>query len=515
MPQEWEYGNAARQPAYDESTHQNPFAPIDYAAGLQDAGPQPGPMYAAPLYDQNGYPLNGGQDWYGAQGYPMADYGVPEYGAQYDQYPAQNAPGAPYTASMFAHQPTAVVPSGWQADPFNVQSAVRPWLDAPTPPAPVWAEEEPQNEPQPVYYAAADIPLRDAFTPAAPREKEQQTRETAPAEPEQKQKKRRPVRPARLLALIAAGIMLAICAVVGGGLIAELMRSEEDAAAFRAAYQEENGVDFYAGVAKVDLLPEGEEYPSTPTPEPTLFVPTPKPTPIIPIGKDFRGGEVDASAAEETPEPALRTRITNYPANPMRNITESLRTMIEENPEVVGRLVIDGVLDEMVMQRNNTHYLTHDSTGATSDSGAVFADQSCTFRLPPENLLLRGSSFVPGKVFEPLWQFVSGGSQFVANHMFARLTGLYEDEVYVLFAVLVADINPAGSRYFNYASNPTFTTDEAMMAYVESARASSLYNFTVDVTAGDRLLTLATVSNGDTNLVLMYRMVRQNETMGR
>ena len=34
MPQEWEAGNAARQPAYDES---NPFAPIDYNTRLQNS----------------------------------------------------------------------------------------------------------------------------------------------------------------------------------------------------------------------------------------------------------------------------------------------------------------------------------------------------------------------------------------------------------------------------------------------------------------------------------------------
>ena len=507
MPQQWENGNAARQPLYDESTAQNPFTPIDYAARLKNAGrqappAQPVPYAAQPVYDQ--------------QGYPGFNYGVESYTPQgYQQMPPPNA-GAPYTASMFAHQPTAVMPSGWQQPPFEEQSAVNFWQDVPMQmPAPVWAEEEPQNEPQPVYYSAADIPLRDAFTPAAPKEQKAAKEVAAPEQPKQKPPQRRPVRVARLLALIAAGVMLAICAVVGGGMVVELMRSEEDAAAFRAAYQEETGNEFYHAAAMVELLPEGEEYPATPTPEPTLFKPTPKPTPIGPVGNDFRGGTADASGTEGTPEPAMRTRLSNYPDNPMRNISPGLVKHYEANPEVVGHLVIDGLLDELVMHRNNTHYLTHDANGVTSDAGAVFADQSCAFRMPPENLLLRGSSFVQGKVFEPLWRFASGDTQFAAEHMFARLTSLYEDEVYVLFAVVEADIDPASSGYFNYASNPTFTTDEAMLAYVQSARARSIYNFNVDVDASDRLLTLATVNNSDTNLVLLYRMVRDNENAGR
>ena len=187
---------------------------------------------------------------------------------------------------------------------------------------------------------------------------------------------------------------------------------------------------------------------------------------------------------------------------------------MSENGDVIGRLVIPGVVDELVMQRNNTYYLTHDAIGTTCEYGAVFADQSCTLRMPPENLLLRGQGGVPGKTFAPLWQYVSGGSSFVAANMMARLTTLYEEENYVLFAVIVADGNASSSRYFNYASNPTFTTDEAMLRYVDTARQHSLYRFNVDVAASDRLLTLATLGSGQDTLVLMYRMVRDTENMG-
>ena len=196
------------------------------------------------------------------------------------------------------------------------------------------------------------------------------------------------------------------------------------------------------------------------------------------------------------------------------NLTESLRELYTGNPDVVGRLVISGLLDEMVMQRNNTYYLNHNAMGATAEHGAVFADQSCTLRMPPENLLLRGQGGVPGKTFAPLWQYVSGGSGFVSANMMARLSTLYEEENYVLFAVVVADNTPSSANYFNYASNPTYTTDEAMMLYVENARQHSIYQFNVDVLPSDRLLTLATLGNGQQTLVLMYRMVRDTENMG-
>lgn len=491
MPQEWENGNAARQPACDES---NPFAPIDYAARLQHSGRRrrqdrsaayrPGQMYAPPAPSAP----------------PMA---APEYEAPSYLQPQQAdgfAPGevgAPYSNALFTHEPTAVMPQGWNAAAFAAP--------------PVQPQQEAPQDPQPVYYAPADIPMRDPFTPAAPHEETVSPK--APPRAEKPRRQRSPLRLDRLLALLAAGLLLGICAVVLGRMVMDLLRNEREMEAFRSEYLEQNGVEVVHGAARVDLLPQGQTYAPTATPAPTAALPTP--TPVIPVY-----GALGLSQSQSDPQPQatdappLRTRLSAYPKNPMCNMNESLREMVAQNSDVIGRLVIPGVLDEMVMQRNNTYYLTHNAAGSACEYGAVFADQSCSLRLPPENLLLRGQGGVPGKAFAPLWQYVSGGSAFVSANMLARLTTLYEEETYVLFAVIVTDGNAGGDHSFNYASNPSFTTDEAMLRYVESARQHSAYQFHVDVAASDRLLTLATLGNGSNTLVLMYRMVRENESMG-
>lgn len=505
MPQEWESGNAARQPVYEEN---NPFAPIDIAGRLQqpirnrreNASYQPGQLYSGPK--PSAPPM-------AAPEYEIPSYLQPQNEWQPEQ-PVQDQAGAPYSAALFQHQATAMMPNTWDVQDFAEQPVQEPWQQAEMP---VWQEEEEQQEEYPVYFARDDIPMRDPFTPAEPKEEKQPKK--LPPKTEKKRRQRSPVRLDRLLALIAAGMMLLICAAVGGSLVLDLVRNEREVDAFRAEFENENGVDVYHAGAKVDLLPEGQTYVPTATPSPTIFAPTPSPTPIIPVY-----GALGLVEPENTPEPdataapGLRTRLTHYPKNPMCNITESLREMVAENSDVIGRLEIPGVLNETVMQRNNTYYLNHSAAGAACEYGAVFADQSCTLRMPPENLLLRGQGGVPGKTFAPLWQYVSGGSSFVSANMMARLSTLYEEENYVLFAVIVADTSSSSSSYFNYASNPTFTTDEAMMRYVESARQHSIYQFNVDVVPSDRLLTLATLGNGQNTLVLMYRMVRDTESMG-
>ena len=78
----------------------------------------------------------------------------------------------------------------------------------------------------------------------------------------------------------------------------------------------------------------------------------------------------------------------------------------------------------------------------------------------------------------------------------------------MLCAVIVASSLPSSPDYFNYAGYPSFVTDADMLSYVEAARAHSLYSFNVDVTASDRLLTLATLGSGTESLVLLYRQMR-------
>ena len=214
----------------------------------------------------------------------------------------------------------------------------------------------------------------------------------------------------------------------------------------------------------------------------------------------------EVSAPTDTPSP--RTRLTEYPGNPLKNVMESLIPLIDENSDVVGQLTIPGVLEEVVVQRNNTYYLTHNYRGSSSDAGAVFVDESCSLRSPPENLLLRGQGTIEGKVFAPLWQYATAGRDFVASATTAHLTTLYEEADYVLFAVIRASSNPSSPDYFNYAGYSSFATDADMLSYIETARTHSLYSFNVDVTASDRLLTLATLGSGNESLVLLFRQMR-------
>ncbi len=418
------------------------------------------------------------------------------------RFQSESGEACPYRGEPFVTDEIAAffgsVPDGdappRQADAFYADES-RPYSP---PPAGVYRQRSPFEE-APARTVPAGTP------PPSP----SAARQTAHGRP--------PVRPWRVASLAAAAAMLLFCAIVGGRIVVKLAQNECEMKEVRSAYLEREGVGLQSGASRVDLPPPGETF--TPTATPAVAI-TPTPTPVIPINENAIQSlnQRDNSAVEEavpvTPTPPARTKAASYADNPLRNVVESMRALHGEYPDVVARLEISGVLDEVVAQRNNTYYLTHNYRGGASEAGAVFVDESCSIQKPPENLLLRGQSSVEGKVFAPLWQYQTGGQSFASSAATLSLTTLYEEQRYVLFAVIVADSDPKKSGYFNYASHPTFATDEAMLSYVQSAQEHSLYRFNVDVAASDRLLTLATLGSADGRcLVLLYRMIRPGEAL--
>lgn len=359
------------------------------------------------------------------------------------------------------------------------------------------------------FYAGVESKKPEASRPAPHRPFAQKPAAAEKPKKSSKPPKEKPPKPpilwGRVAAIAAVAVMLLFCLIAGGKILMSLSANEREMAQVRQAYQEQQGQALEQAGVKVDLLPAGETF--TPTSTPQVFA-----APKAEAVQSGNGGETSADTVEEE---TIRTRLRRYPDNPLCNVLDSMKEISTEYPDVLARLYIPGVLDEYVVQRNNTYYLTHNYRGSLSDGGAVFLDRDCFISTPPENLLLRGEGNVAGVSFAPLWQYESGGIGFAAGACFAQLTTLYEDARYVLFSVIVADSDPAKPGYFDYASHDTFDTDAQMMEYVQSAADRSLYGFSVSVEPSDRLMTLATVSSRGNGkcLVLLFRMVREGEAV--
>ena len=262
------------------------------------------------------------------------------------------------------------------------------------------------------FYAGVESKKPESSRPAPHRPFAQKPAAAEKPKKSSKPPKEKPPKPpilwGRVAAIAAVAVMLLFCLIAGGKILMSLSANEREMAQVRQAYQEQQGQALEQAGVKVDLLPAGETF--TPTSTPQVFA-----APKAEAVQSGNGGETSADTVEEE---TTRTRLRRYPDNPLCNVLDSMKEISTEYPDVLARLYIPGVLDEYVVQRNNTYYLTHNYRGSLSDGGAVFLDRDCFISTPPENLLLRGEGNVAGVSFAPLWQYESGGIGFAAGACF-------------------------------------------------------------------------------------------------
>ncbi|SDM72972.1 class B sortase [Acetanaerobacterium elongatum] len=187
----------------------------------------------------------------------------------------------------------------------------------------------------------------------------------------------------------------------------------------------------------------------------------------------------------------------------------------DKNHDTVGWLYIPSTdIDNSVLQSfDNSYYIRRDEQRNNSVYGCYFVDCDCPVGTAQElarNTIIYGHSDLKdsadGKRFSQLFKF--------ADEAFAKATpNVYfstaqQDLVWRVFAAFYTKTT------FNYIqNNPSDTQFERM---IQKAREGSLYNYDVDVTGSDKILTLSTCSvkygsDGTGRFVVMARLLRDGE----
>lgn len=203
-----------------------------------------------------------------------------------------------------------------------------------------------------------------------------------------------------------------------------------------------------------------------------------------------------------------------YPNNPTLRVSSVFYELQRQNPDIVGWLKIDGVLEEPVLQRDNEYYLTHNVRHEKSVTGALFLEESCNLDAVPTQIVIHGHNMKEGAMFGSLKKYKVKDASFYRSHPFIEFNTIYENSRYVIFAVAEVDIRSGNVAHLPFWYQSRFSSVSAFESYVQKARALSQYRCNVDVVPGDRLLTLATCNGSEENkrLVVMARRIRENES---
>ncbi len=187
--------------------------------------------------------------------------------------------------------------------------------------------------------------------------------------------------------------------------------------------------------------------------------------------------------------------------------------LYSKNQDIFAWLKLEGIkeIDFPITQRDNSFYVSHDFYGRKSAAGAPFLDASCSVMPSSENMIVHAHNMKNGTMFGKLNHLLD--EETLKNHPLASFKTLYEDSMFVPFAVSVISLDPGSARYVPLIKSE-FQTLSEREHYVDSLIEFSSYSLPVDVLAQDELLTLVTCHGNEDSerLVVGYRKLREDET---
>lgn len=238
------------------------------------------------------------------------------------------------------------------------------------------------------------------------------------------------------------------------------------------------------------------------TPEVSETERPPQETALPSVRPPSAGGTTTGSSGQSA-TPALQPE-EGPTATPVGNTGADLAACKVTNGDFVAWLQIPGTkIDYPVVLTNDIdHYLNHTFTGTESSLGTLFSLGKTDYQTPGRNIAIYGHHIRSSggqKMFRPLASYKK--QSFYAGHETIYLDTLYHTSIYTIFAV----IDMRSGEWD--ASVSSFASEQSFLDFISRAKALSLYDTGVEVSAGDRVLTLITCDRdfggADGRLVVM------------
>ena len=230
----------------------------------------------------------------------------------------------------------------------------------------------------------------------------------------------------------------------------------------------------------------------------------------LPAAEETAQNTIVAVSPEPVTSAQQRLPQVKYPDNPYNIVSNRFQKLKRQNPDIIGWLTIEGMLDEAVVQRDNSYYLNRDYRGYHNVNGAIFLDENCDLRTRPYTLMLYGHNMKSGLMFGALRNYEN--PTYYHNDPFITFDTAYEEGRYVVFSVATISLDAKNWRFVNLSwliSSSASLRGKAISAL----NRFSVYNSKIDVQPEDQLLLLITCVDEQTDRrVITARRIRDGES---
>lgn len=173
--------------------------------------------------------------------------------------------------------------------------------------------------------------------------------------------------------------------------------------------------------------------------------------------------------------------------------------LYNKNRKIVGWLKIDGTnIDYPVMQTvNNEYYLDHNYDQEYDKNGSLFMDKDCDVAHPNDNMIIYGHHMKSGKMFGQLNYYAK--ESFYKEHPSFMFDTIYEEGTYDVMYVFRSKIYNEDEVVFKYYKFLDATSEAEFDSNMNEMAQMSLYDTGIKAKYGDKLITLSTCDNSESN----------------
>ena len=214
------------------------------------------------------------------------------------------------------------------------------------------------------------------------------------------------------------------------------------------------------------------------------------------------GEIVTEEVEQEVEDPKEVSLYWKYLNTPLSSV--NFEELVKENKDTIGWLIVNNTnIDYPVVQTtNNDYYLTHAFDRSKNYAGWVFADFRNDFDSLSKNTVIYAHGRKDGVMFGSLTKTLKKNWYTNSKNQIIQFSTPKYNTMWQVFAVYKVEAE-------SYYISTDFVTDESFEEFIDVMKSRSVYDFGVDVTKDDKLLTLSTCYNDKgVRLVVQAKLVK-------
>lgn len=186
-------------------------------------------------------------------------------------------------------------------------------------------------------------------------------------------------------------------------------------------------------------------------------------------------------------------------------IKVDFNSLRNQNQDTVGYIKVNNTkIDYVVVKsENNEYYLNHNFNKELNVAGWIFADYRNNFDGNDKNIILYGHNMKDGSMFGTLKNVLKKEWNDNKDNLeisFITESGELTYKVFSTYTITPED----------YYINTEFVNDEEYEKFLNTIKSRSIYDYNIDISINDHVLTLSTCTlNGTKRLVLHAKLMNE------